>query len=87
MLKKQSSVHAKLLKLQVDLGFEKRQIISGIANHFKPEDLIGKKVIVLVNLKPMKFLGHESQGMILAGGEEFLEIPFIEKLEVGSFIR
>jgi methionyl-tRNA synthetase len=77
----------KLLKLQVDLGFEKRQIISGIANHFKPEDLIGKKVIVLINLKPMKFLGHESQGMILAGGDEFLEIPFIEKLEVGSFIR
>ena len=76
----------KLLKLQVDLGFEKRQIISGIATHFKPEDLIGKKVIVLINLKPMKFLGHESQGMILAGGDEILEIPLIQKLEVGSFI-
>ncbi|MCR2823366.1 methionine--tRNA ligase [Lederbergia panacisoli] len=57
----------KLLKLQLDLGFEKRQVISGIAEFYKPEDLIGKKVIVVANLKPVKLRGELSQGMILAG--------------------
>ena len=44
----------KLLKLQVDIGYEKRQVVSGIAEHYKPEELIGKKVIVVANLKPVK---------------------------------
>ena len=60
----------KLLKLQVDLGYEQRQVISGIAEHYKPEDLIGMKVIVVANLKPVKLRGELSQGMILAGSED-----------------
>ncbi|HEU4471684.1 MAG TPA: methionine--tRNA ligase [Flavisolibacter sp.] len=55
----------KLLKLEVDLGFEKRTIISGIAQHFTPESLLNKQVIVVVNLAPRKMKGIESQGMIL----------------------
>ncbi|MGN6400168.1 MAG: methionine--tRNA ligase, partial [Flavisolibacter sp.] len=55
----------KLLKLQVDLGFEKRTIVSGIAQHFAPESLVNKQVIVVANLAPRKMRGIESQGMIL----------------------
>lgn len=55
----------KLLNLTIDLGFETRTILSGIAEHFKPEDLIGKKVTVVANLKPRKMLGIESNGMVL----------------------
>jgi len=55
----------KLLKLQVDLGFEQRTIVSGIAQHFAPESLVGKQVIVVINLAPRKMRGIESQGMIL----------------------
>ena len=57
----------KLLKLQVDLGYETRQVVSGIAEYYKPEDLIGQKVIVVANLKPVTLRGELSQGMILAG--------------------
>ncbi|WP_436664080.1 methionine--tRNA ligase [Alicyclobacillus acidoterrestris] len=59
----------KLLQFQVDLGFETRQIVSGIAKYFTPEELVGKKVIVVANLKPVKLRGVESQGMILAASE------------------
>jgi methionyl-tRNA synthetase len=59
----------KLLKLQLDLGFEKRQVVSGIAKFYQPEDLVGKKVICVTNLKPVKLRGELSQGMILAGEE------------------
>lgn len=55
----------KLLKLQVDLGFEVRTIVSGIALHFKPEDIVGKQVVVVANLAPRKMRGIESNGMIL----------------------
>ena len=58
----------KLLKLQLDLGFEKRQVLSGIAKYYKPEDLIGKKVIIVANLKPRMMCGEESKGMVLASG-------------------
>ncbi|MFC4323949.1 methionine--tRNA ligase [Litchfieldia salsa] len=60
----------KLLKIQLDLGYEKRQVVSGIAKFYSPEDLIGKKVICVTNLKPVKLRGELSQGMILAGSEE-----------------
>ena len=56
----------KLLKLKLDLGSEQRQVISGIAEFYKPEELIGKKVIVVANLKPVKLRGEISEGMILA---------------------
>lgn len=55
----------KLLKLQVDLGFETRTIVSGIALHFKPEEIVGKQVVVVANLAPRKMRGIESNGMIL----------------------
>lgn len=59
----------KLLKLQLDLGDEKRQVVSGIAKYYTPEQLIGKKVICVTNLKPVKLRGELSQGMILAASE------------------
>lgn len=60
----------KLLRLQLDLGNEQRQVVSGIAKHYTPEDLIGKKVICVTNLKPVKLRGELSQGMVLAGEDE-----------------
>ncbi len=69
----------KLLKLQIDLGYEKRQVVSGIAKYYKPEELVGKKVCVIVNLKPAKLCGVDSYGMILASGEEDVKVVFIDK--------
>jgi len=60
----------KLLKLEVDLGFEKRIIVSGIALDFKPEELIGKQVVIVANLAPRKLKGIESNGMILSAEDE-----------------
>ena len=56
----------RLLKLRVDLGREQRQVIAGIAQSYEPEDLIGKQVVLVANLKPAKIRGLESQGMLLA---------------------
>jgi len=60
----------KLLKLLVDLGDEKRQVVAGIAAHYRPEELIGKSIVVVANLKPAKLMGIESQGMVLAASTE-----------------
>ena len=68
----------KLLKLQVDLGYEKRQVVSGIAKFYKPEDLIGKKIALVANLKPAKLCGVDSFGMILASGEEEIKVVFLD---------
>ena len=67
----------RLLRLVVDLGGERRQIISGIAEHYKPEDLIGKKVVVVANLKPKRIRGYLSEGMILAAGCEKGQRPVL----------
>ncbi|MCB9488624.1 MAG: methionine--tRNA ligase [Deltaproteobacteria bacterium] len=56
----------KLVKLQIDLGFEKRQIVAGIAQHFEPDDLVGRTIVVVANLAPAKLMGIESNGMLLA---------------------
>ena len=56
---------SKLLQLRVDLGFEQRTVLSGIAKHYKPEDIIGKQVLLLANLAPRKIMGIASQGMVL----------------------
>ncbi len=56
----------KLIRLVVDLGAEKRQIIAGLAEYYKPEELLGKYVVVVTNLQPKKIMGLESQGMLLA---------------------
>lgn len=60
----------KLLKLKLDLGYEQRQVLSGIALYYTPADLIGKKVIVVANLKPRMMMGCESKGMVLASSAE-----------------
>ena len=68
----------KLLKLQVDLGYEKRQVVSGIAKFYQPDELIGKKVCLVTNLKPCKLCGVDSFGMILASGEEDVKVVFLD---------
>jgi len=68
----------KLLKITVDLGFEKRVILSGIAEFFSPEEIIGKNVCVVANLKPRKMMGIESNGMILMGEEPDGKLHFVK---------
>lgn len=79
----------KLVKLQIDLGTEKRQILAGIAKSYEPEELIGKRIIVVANLKPAKLFGLESQGMLLAaedenGKSQLLEVK--ENVKLGTRI-
>ena len=79
----------KLLKLQLDLGNETRQVVSGIAKCYKPDDLIGKKVMMVANLAPAKLRGVESCGMILAGGEgDHIEVVFLpDSMPLGTKIH
>ncbi|AAL64555.1 methionine--tRNA ligase subunit beta [Pyrobaculum aerophilum] len=70
----------KLIKLIVDLGAEKRQVIAGLAEFYRPEDLVGKYVVVLANLQPKKIMGLESQGMILATCDK----PVLLSIEKGG---
>ncbi len=78
----------KLLKLQLDLGYEKRQVLSGIAKFYTPEELIGKKVIVVANLAPAKLCGEDSFGMILASGEEEVRVVFLDpETPLGERVR
>lgn len=80
----------KLLKLTVNTGIDERTIVSGIAEHYKPEEVIGKTVLVLINLEPRKIRGIESQGMVLMAENEAGELSFIssEKLfPAGSTVR
>ena len=78
----------KLLKLEIDLGYEKRQVVSGIAKFYKPEDLVGKKIIVVANLKPAVLCGIESNGMILASGEEQVRVVFLsDDTPLGERVR
>ena len=67
----------KLMQLEVDLGFEQRTIVSGIAQHFTAEELIGKKVSVVVNLAPRKIRGVDSQGMLLLAENPEGELIFV----------
>lgn len=80
----------KLLKLQVDDGTdEPRQIISGISQWYKPEDLIGKSVVIVANLKPAKLCGEMSYGMLLAGdtADGDVKVAFIDGIEPGTKLR
>ncbi len=78
----------KLLKLQLDLGYEKRQVLSGIAKFYTPEELVGKKVIVVANLAPAKLCGEDSFGMILASGEEQVRVVFLDpETPLGERVR
>ena len=67
----------KLLRLRVDLGFEQRTILSGIAEHFKPEEVVGRQVVVLANLAPRVMMGTESQGMILMAEDAAGKLSFV----------
>ena len=79
----------KLLKLQVDIGTETRQIVAGIATKYAPEDIIGKLVIIVANLKPAKLMGIESQGMVLAAGDKEVEglLSVVESVEPGTKVK
>lgn len=77
----------KLLKLLVDLGFEKRTVVSGISLAYEPEQLIGKKIVLVANLAPATIMGIESQGMVLAAHlDSQLELPAIQNLPPGSVV-
>jgi methionyl-tRNA synthetase len=80
----------KLLRLEVDLGYEKRQILAGIAQYYEPEKLIGRKVVIVANLAPRKMRGLESQGMIVAasiGDGTPALASFIEDIEIGARLK
>ncbi|WP_039838544.1 methionine--tRNA ligase subunit beta, partial [Paenibacillus sonchi] len=79
----------KLLKLQLDLGYEQRQVVSGIAKFYTPEDLVGRKVICIVNLKPVKLRGELSQGMILAAskGDQLTIATVPDSMPNGAIVK
>jgi methionyl-tRNA synthetase len=81
----------KLLKLQIDLGNEKRQIVAGIAEHYKPEDIVGKIIVVVANLQPAKLMGVESQGMLLAANTSDGKLKLVtlddSDIELGAEVR
>ncbi|HZR45431.1 MAG TPA: methionine--tRNA ligase subunit beta, partial [Candidatus Manganitrophaceae bacterium] len=79
----------KLLKLQVDIGSEQRQVVAGIGTRYSPEALIGRRIVLITNLQPAKIMGVESRGMLLAaGGEEVLGLAtFLEEIPPGTRIK
>ena len=81
----------KLLKLIVDLGDKQRQILAGVSDYYKPEDLVGKTIVVVANLKPAKLMGLESQGMMLAASNDEGKLCFIRPdnndIGVGAEVR
>ncbi|MGB5872825.1 MAG: methionine--tRNA ligase [Bacteroidota bacterium] len=80
----------KLLKINVEVGTERRQIVAGIAKHYTPEDMIGRYVVVVFNLQPAKLMGEESQGMLLAASDEegrLVTIGPSSEIEHGSVVK
>jgi methionyl-tRNA synthetase len=80
----------KLLKLTVVTGIDERTIVSGIAEHYSPEEIIGKTVLVLLNLEPRKIRGIESQGMVLMAEDEAGTLSFLapeKAFEAGPTVR
>ena len=80
----------KLLKLIVDDGDGKRQILSGIGKSYEPEDLVGRELVAIVNLEPRVMMGEESQGMVLATGDDLENITLlapVKDVDPGSKIR
>ncbi len=78
----------RLLKLQIEVGDEKRQIIGGIAEFYQPEELVGKMIVIVANLEPATIRGIESKGMLLAAkkGKE-LSLIIIDSDKVGSGVK
>ncbi|MGD0589931.1 MAG: methionine--tRNA ligase [Bacteroidota bacterium] len=80
----------KLIKLQVEIGNERRQVVAGIAQQYKPEDLIGKLIVVVANLQPAKLMGQESQGMLLAASNESGTLTLVgvqSEISTGSTVK
>ncbi|MBV6469810.1 MAG: Methionine--tRNA ligase [Nitrospirae bacterium] len=79
----------KLLKLQVSLGTELRQIVAGIGKKYEPDALVGKTIVIVANLKPAKLMGIESQGMVLAAGDSEVRglATFVEDVEPGTKVK
>jgi methionyl-tRNA synthetase len=79
----------KLLKLQVSLGTEQRQIVAGIGKKYEPDQLVGKTIVIVANLKPAKLMGIESQGMVLAAGDAEVRglATILEEVEPGTKVK
>lgn len=79
----------KLIKLQVDLGSEQRQIVAGIGKKYEPEQLVGRTIVIVANLKPAKLMGIESQGMVLAAGDAEVKglVGIVEDVEPGTKVK
>lgn len=79
----------KLLKLQVSLGTEQRQIVAGIGKKYEPDMLVGKTIVIVANLKPAKLMGIESQGMVLAAGDSEVRglATIIEEVDPGTKVK
>ncbi len=80
----------KILKLKIDIGTEQRQMIAGIAETYAPEDLVGKRLIVIVNLKPAVIRGIESQAMLLAAitADNKAVVPFFDRdIPAGAVVK
>jgi methionyl-tRNA synthetase len=82
---------SKLLRLEIDIGTEVRQVLAGIAEHYEPEKLVGRKVVIVANLEPRKLRGLESNGMLLAAsvGKEDrpVLVSFTEDVPNGARLR
>jgi methionyl-tRNA synthetase len=79
----------KLLKLQVSIGAEQRQIVAGIGKKYEPESLVGKTIVIVANLKPAKLMGIESQGMVLAAGDSEVRglATILEEVDPGTKVK
>jgi len=79
---------SKLLKFQIDIGDEEKQLVAGLAKHYNPEDLVGREIVVVVNLEPKKLMGVESQGMLLAASknDDIVLLQPDREIEPGSKI-
>ena len=74
----------KLLKLTIDTGVDKRTVLSGIAQHFSPEEMVGKQVTLIANLAPRKMMGIESQGMVLMAEDGDGKLKLLQPSEIMS---
>jgi methionyl-tRNA synthetase len=79
----------KLIKLQVSLGDEQRQIVAGIGKKYEPDALVGKMIVIVANLKPAKLMGIESQGMVLAAGDTDVRglLTIQEEVDPGTKVK
>ncbi len=79
---------SKIIKLVIDLGSEKRQVLAGVGEHYSPEELMDKKVVVVVNLLPRKIMGFDSEAMVLAvkDSKDLSLLSIDKEIELGSRI-